>query len=299
MARSLGGRHLVPSARVARSWGRLRADVEARARRATRWVRSRRHPPLARPPATAVALEHHPHGVLELRLEGGERRNVLGRSTITAIEETIADPPAGTRVVVITAEPPDFCAGYDLVEALHEDAEALIAHPGNFAPLRTSKVPIVVALSGNVIGGGLELALLGDVRVASPDVRLAIPASRLGLVYSAAGVQLVVEAFGPSVARSMFLAGVVVDAESALARGVVATIVSRDQLRDEALHLARDIATWSATATSGNRQVLDVVAGRATWDVDDLRSASFDPHGDLAREVRDFASRRAASDRPA
>jgi enoyl-CoA hydratase/carnithine racemase len=172
-----------PKTKLGRSWSLLITRVNDRYRKSTKWITVRRRQRLAFPPATPVIVERLVHGVLEIRLASGDRRNVLGRSTIDRIEEIVASPPHGTRVIVITAEPPDFCAGYDIVEASRGDVAQLMAHEKNFSSLRSSLVPIVMALQGNVIGGGLELALLADVRVASPEAKFAIPASKLGLIY--------------------------------------------------------------------------------------------------------------------
>lgn len=289
---------MTPSTRLGRSWGRVTARVGDQSRRLRRRWADRRRTRLAVPPVTAVQVSAVDHGVLELRLSAGDRRNVLGRATITQIEQIVADPPEGARVLVITAEPPDFSAGYDLIEASRGDASALIANEDNFLALRTSKLPIVVALSGNVIGGGLELALLGDVRLATPDTRFAIPASRMGLVYSERGVELVTEAFGNSLARAMFLAATTVSCETALTLGVVTEVVSREELREEALRVGREIASWPTVSTSGNRQVLDVVGRRADWDAVALRVASFAPGGAMLATIRDFVERRSHRVKP-
>lgn len=284
-----------PTTRMGRSVTLLRSRAGDRLRRSTKWINDRRRERLAFPPATPIEVERVVAGVLEIRLADGARRNVLGRSTIDRIDELVANPPHGTKVIVITAEPPDFCAGYDFVEASRGDADKLIAHELNFAALRSSLLPIVVALHGNVIGGGLELALLADVRVASVETKFAIPASKLGLTYSENGVRLVVDAFGQSVARSMFLGGHVVTAEMALSMGVVSEIVSREQLRAQTLELATAMADWSSEASSGNRQVLDVVAGRIARDTDALHMASFASNGVLAGTIAAFTARRTAA----
>ncbi|MDE3065510.1 MAG: enoyl-CoA hydratase/isomerase family protein [Acidobacteriota bacterium] len=259
----------------------------------------RRRPKLAAPPATRVSAQDRGHGVLEVRLLAGERRNVLGRSTIDGIEHLVASRPHGTRVIVITAEPPDFCAGYDLIEASTSDADSLIAHEDNFRSLRSAPVPIVVALQGNVIGGGLELALSADIRIASPETRLAIPAAKIGLTYSEAGIRLVADTFGDSVARAMFLGGREITAEVALAMGVVSELVGREQLRERAVELGTMIASWSQSAAAGNRQILDVVAGRIDADTKALHGASFDPKGDLASAIAAFVARRQRAAPPA
>jgi len=273
------------------------ARMSTRLRRSTKWMR-RRRPLLHSPPATRVGAEHVRDGVFEIRLLGGDRRNVLGRSTIDEIERLVLEPPHGTKVIVITAEPPDFCAGYDLVEASNSLPEALIAHEDNFRTLRASPIPIVVALHGNVIGGGMELAFSCDIRIASPETRLAIPAGKIGLVYSEAGIRLVVATVGDSVARSLFLGGREINAEAALAMGIVAEVVGREQLRARSLELGADIASWSSIAATGNRQILDFVAGRNAVDTSALHALSFDPKGDLADTIANFVARRARSVAP-
>jgi len=279
--------------RFGRSLALTRARVDNQWRSSTKWMRDRRRARLAAPPATAVQHAKVETGVFEIRLAGGDRRNVLGRSTIDRIEHLVASPPPGTKVIVISAEPPDFCAGYDLIEASRGDAEGLIAHESNFTTLRHSNFPIIVALQGNVIGGGLELALSADIRLASPETKFAIPAAKLGLVYSEAGIRLVVAAVGESAARAMFLGGRDLTAEAALAMGLVTEIVSREQLRERALELARSIASWSQLATTGNRRILDVIAGRSFADTGELRHESFAHDGDLAQSIARFVARRA------
>jgi enoyl-CoA hydratase/carnithine racemase len=240
--------------------------------------------------ATEVDVRRHGDGVLELRLCGGSRRNALGRSTIDRIESLVSVPPVGTRVVVITADGPDFSAGYDLREAAHGDAERLIANGLNFSLLKKSKVPVIAALHGNVIGGGLELALAADVRLAAPNTKLGVPAGRLGLVYSEEGVRLLVDAVGESRARAMLLAGSTLTCAEAKLSGIVSEVVEADYLDGRALELAATIASWSAVATSGNRRVLNVVLGADQEDAKALRLASFEPGGELAQSIERFAS---------
>lgn len=240
-------------------------------------------------PSTPVRVLHHSSGVTEVVLADGARRNVLGRSTISAIEAVVSAPPAGTRVLVISAEGPDFCAGYDLREAAEGDAESLIAHESNFQPLRKAGVPIIAALQGNVIGGGLELALAADVRIASPEMRMSIPANRLGLVYSMPGVQLLVDELGESMTRAMLLAGKVLDSSEAKNAGLITEVVEADALQASAIALGETMASWSPEATAGNRRVLDVVVGRLEDDTAALRQASFRPGGRLEGSISRFA----------
>jgi len=253
-------------------------------------------PGAARVPHTAgpteVEARHPAPDVLELRLVNGARRNVLGRHTIDRLEQLVEYAPAATAVVLLSADGPDFCAGYDLREAAAGEAAALIAHEANFAPLRRSPRPVVAALSGNVIGGGLELALAADVRIAARDTRFAVPACALGLVYSEAGTRLLVEELGESTARAMLLGGRALTAAEAFAMGLVSEVVEPAELQARAEEVAAQIAAWSPVATAGNRQVLDTVTGRVTADVAALRAAAFAPAGALSRSIAAFVARR-------
>lgn len=240
--------------------------------------------------ATEVEVRRHADGVLELRLTGASRRNALGRATIDRLESLVSIPPVGTRVVVLTAEGPDFSAGYDLREAAHGNAERLIANGLNFALLKKSRVPVIAALHGNVIGGGLELALAADVRIATPNTKLGLPAGRLGLVYSEEGVRLLVDSVGESRARAMLLAGSTLTCAEAKLSGIVSEVVEAEFLERRALELAATIASWSPVATSGNRRVLNVVLGADQEDAKALRIASFEPGGALSLSIERFAS---------
>jgi enoyl-CoA hydratase/carnithine racemase len=241
---------------------------------------------------TAVSCDFPAPGVMRLTLDAAHRRNVLGRATIDRIEHLIESAPEECRVVLISASGPDFCAGYDLREAAASGAEPLIAHESNFASLRRARRPIVVALHGNVIGGGLELALAADVRLASDDTRFALPACALGVVYSKSGTRLLVDELGESTARSMILAGRALGAREALAVGLLSELVERSRLEQRALETASRIASWSPVATSGNRQMLDAVVGRVERETSELRLASFAPGGALAASIERFLSRR-------
>jgi E-phenylitaconyl-CoA hydratase len=233
-------------------------------------------------------------GVLQLHLAGGAHRNALGRSTIERLEGLVAVPPVGTRAIVITADEPDFCAGYDLLEASRGDPASLIAAESNFAALRSAPVPVIAALHGNVIGGGLELALLADIRIASRDTKLRIPAGQLGVVYSEAGVRLLVSELGDSLARAMLLGGRALDADEALRMGLFTEIVPIEELEARAIEFGGQIAVESSLATAGNRRVLDIVTGRVAEDPGPLHLASFAEGGDLARAIERFRAGRAA-----
>src|SRR4029077_9600350 len=118
-------------------------------------------------------------------------------------------------------------SGYDIGDIPDDvfavEAERLVAHPFTEAleALDACDVPTVAALSGHTIGGGLELALACDLRIAADGILLGMPPAKLGLVYSHTGLRRFIDAIGAARTRELFLLGSYIDAEVALAWGLV------------------------------------------------------------------------------
>ena len=129
--------------------------------------------------------------VARLTISNPAKRNALDRPILDALAETL--PRLDARCVLLTGGGDVFSAGYDIgdlaPERLAEEASELIAHPFQNAleALDAVEIPIVAALNGHAIGGGLELALACDLRVLAPHAKLGMPPGRLGLVYSHTG----------------------------------------------------------------------------------------------------------------
>src|SRR4029077_15979155 len=124
------------------------------------------------------------------------KRNALDHPILDAIAATLnelADPRGRVRGVIVTGAHGMFSAGYDIGEIpereFEERAERLVAHPFTEAidALEAFPWPTVAALPGHTIGGGLELALACDLRVAREGIKLGMPPAKLGLVYSHTG----------------------------------------------------------------------------------------------------------------
>src|SRR5205085_10590749 len=125
-----------------------------------------------------------------------------------------------------------FSAGYD-IGAMPEDtsfseqAEKLVAHPFAAAieALERFPYPVLAALNGHAIGGGLEVAVSCDLRLAAREAKLGMPPAKLGLIYSHTGLAKFIETIGAPRTRELFLVGRNVDAETALAWGLVNEVV--------------------------------------------------------------------------
>jgi len=122
------------------------------------------------------------------------------------------------------------------------------------------RFPTLAALNGHTIGGGLELALTCDLRIASATISLSMPPAKLGLVYSHTGIARFIEAIGAARTRELFLVGRRIDAGTARDWGLVNRLVAPEGLERSALELAREIAAGAPLALAGNKRVIDAVA---------------------------------------
>jgi enoyl-CoA hydratase/carnithine racemase len=151
---------------------------------------------------------------------------------------------------------------------------------------------------GYAIGGGLELALACDLRIAAGTIALGMPPAKLGLIYSHTGLQKFIDTIGAAHTRELFLVGRRVDARTARAWGLVNFVAERDRLADEALALAVEIASNAPIAQRGNKRVIrELLAGRGQLDPEverellELRRSSLSSE-DFGEAVRAFAEKR-------
>ncbi len=197
-----------------------------------------------------------------------------------------------------------FSAGYDIGEIPDEEFEER-AERARRAPLhrrdrRARGLPAatLAALPGHTIGGGLELALACDLRIARSGIRLGMPPAKLGLVYSHTGIRRFIDAIGAARTRELFLVGEYVDAETALAWGLVNRVADETELEGQTLALAATLAGNAPLSQRGNKRVIEQLLeheGRLPADVEEelieLRRASF-ASSDMREGMRAFAERR-------
>src|SRR6185369_6877474 len=150
------------------------------------------------------------------------------------------------RCVLITGAHGMFSSGYDLgdlaEEAFADEAEQLVAHPFTAAldALDACPVPTLAALPGHTIGGGLELALACDLRIAADGIKLGMPPAKLGLVYSHTGLRRFIDIIGVARTRELFLLGRNIEARRALEWGLVNEVVIGTDLEETTLSWARE-----------------------------------------------------------
>lgn len=255
-----------------------------------------------------LLLDRPADGVLRLTISNPEKRNALDQPILDAISKVLQDEASSqsqARCVVVTGSDGMFSAGYEIGEItdvrFQEEAERLIAHPFTEAieALEGFPYPTLAALPGHTIGGGLELALACDLRVAADGIKLGMPPAKLGLVYSHTGLRRFIDAIGVTRTRELFLLGNYVDAGTALAWGLVNRVAPAGELESVALAVASELAANAPLSQIGNKRVIaELLRARGTIpaavedELIELRRVSFASR-DLHEGMRAFAEKRA------
>jgi enoyl-CoA hydratase/carnithine racemase len=254
-----------------------------------------------------LLLDEPADGVARLTISYPAKRNALDHPILDAITSTLGDlasPASRTRCVLVTGAHGMFSAGYDIGEIPEEEfeerAERLVAHPFTEAidALEAFPYPTLAVLPGHTIGGGLELALACDLRVAQEGIKLGMPPAKLGLVYSHTGLRRFLDAIGATRTRELFLLGRYVDAPTALAWGLVNRVAAAGELESVALDIAGELAGNAPLSQTGNKRIIAALLraeGELAPDVEEelieLRRQSFASQ-DLREGMRAFGERR-------
>lgn len=208
--------------------------------------------------------------VARLTLNNPEKRNPLDHEVLDAIAATLPELAAGieARCLLITGAGGAFSAGYDIgaipQDTFAEDAEALVAHPFHAAmeALSAHPYPVVAAINGHCLGGGLELAVRCDLRVCAAGAKLGMPPAKLGLIYGHTGLERFIDVIGVAQTRELFLTGRNVSAARAESIGLVNEVVADAEVEAASLALASEIAANAPLATRGNKRAIEALARR-------------------------------------
>jgi len=252
-----------------------------------------------------LLLDRPAEAVARLRIANPERRNALDHEILGAIATTLPrlDDGISTRCVLITGTPPLFSAGYDIAgfteEAFEDETEALVAHPFQAAmeALVAHPWPTVAAINGLCLGGGLEMAVSCDLRVAAAGAELGMPPAKLGLIYGHTGLRRFLETIGLPRTREMFFTGRRLEAARAEEIGLVNEVVADEEIEDAAVALAAEIAAAAPLSTRGNKRVIDVLAANPVLsqaqeeELVELRRSCFGS-ADFREGVQAFAEKR-------
>tara|TARA_Y100000590_G_scaffold470557_1_gene666320 strand:- start:4481 stop:5209 length:729 start_codon:yes stop_codon:yes gene_type:complete len=139
-----------------------------------------------------------------------------------------------------------FCAGADLTEFTTAPSQTIARQVRRLRPIwelwASIRKPFICALHGYVIGSGLEMALLCDIRIASPEVKIRLPEVALGMLPAAGGSQTLTKLTGISTASKMLLTTNTISANEALQMGIISKIIKASELQSEVEHIAEHIA---------------------------------------------------------
>jgi enoyl-CoA hydratase/carnithine racemase len=210
-------------------------------------------------------------GVADVRLRRAGKHNALDWEMFTSLDEA-SDELAerrDVRAVVLSGEGPSFCAGLDFPSFMSEPSrmEAMFEHRDGDAPNLAQRVtydwhrlpmPVIGALHGNCIGGGAQLALAPDVRIAAPDTRISVLEVKYGLIPDMGLTQTLPTLVGLDVAKELVFTGRFIEADEALRIGLVTRIA--EDPRDAANGLAAEIAARSPDAIRRGKRLLNEAA---------------------------------------
>ncbi len=171
-----------------------------------------------------------------------EKRNALDAAMSRGLLDAFVDFADDDEqwIAVMAGQGPDFCAGVDLASTVRGTSRHR-APPGGITRLFECNKPIIAALQGNVLGGGLELALCADLRVADVTARLGSPEVKWGLMQGAGATQRLPRSVPFAVALEMLMTGDTIDAARAERIGLVNSVVPDGEALTAALELAERI----------------------------------------------------------
>jgi len=247
-----------------------------------------------------IHVEEPASGIALLTISNPDKRNALDRTLCESLRFALERLDA--RCVVLTGAGRAFCAGYDIEELLgqgYDDGdESHHPFPSALAAIEAYPYPVIAALNGATIGGGLELAIACDLRIAADTVQLGMPPAKLGVVYSTAGLNRFLTTIGGARTRELFLTGRRIDAATAERWGLVSSVVEAEALPDAALTLATEIAGNAPLSLRGNKAgIRELVAAAGALDpviadvLESERRRAFESE-DLREGLRAFGEKR-------
>jgi enoyl-CoA hydratase len=250
-------------------------------------------------------------GIAELVFNQPQRMNTMTPAFFTQLRDAVRrlDDAGATRVLVIRSTGKHFCAGMaldvfaDLGQLDAKDARSRLAFQRNlrrlmdcFDVLEAVHFPVLCAVQGGCIGGGLDLALACDIRVCSADAFFTVQEIHIGMAADVGSLQRLPKIVPQGLARQLAYTGERLDAQRALSAGLVnAVLPDAEALRAHVMQLARQIAEKNPLAIAGSKLALsyarDHTSAESLQQMTLLQSAIFDL-GDIERAIAAWKDKR-------
>lgn len=241
-------------------------------------------------PDKNIFLETKGH-VATLVINRPDKMNSFNHGMLTEMAghlENLAESADIRALVIRGGGSVSFSTGYDISELSRKSADrhdvmALVksALDRGLGAIENYPYPVIAMINGYALGGGCELALTCDIRVASEKTRMGIPSSRLGIVYQPSGIQKVINIIGMANARELFYTGMYFDTGRIREMGLVNHVVPEDRLEAFTYELAGEIADNAPMALRGVKRIFNAinnalpVAPEAMGEIQGLIDASF------------------------
>jgi enoyl-CoA hydratase/carnithine racemase len=187
--------------------------------------------------------------------------NALSTALLGELDRRVDELPATTRAIVLTGEGSYFSAGADLKEiaslGLDKAPEVVARGQALYSKIARFPAPTIAAINGLAVGGGLELALACDLRLAGESAKLGAPEVNYGLMPAYGGTQRLIRLIGPTKAKELIFTGTMISAAEAVRIGLVNRSVPAGQELRAARDLAHTIALKAPRAVAGAKRAMD------------------------------------------
>jgi enoyl-CoA hydratase len=207
-----------------------------------------------------VKVERHGDATATITVNRPQVKNALNIATRAALAEAFSSlaGDAGIRAIVLTGGPSTFVAGADINEFLDETPVGLVRqrHELNWQAISSVPQPVVAAVTGFALGGGMELAMSCDIIVAGEGARFGQPEVKIGIMPGAGGTQRLTRAAGKFHAMRMILTGDMVTAAEAHAMGIASLVVPDADVESSAKAIAQRIAALPPLAVQAAKQAV-------------------------------------------
>lgn len=251
-----------------------------------------------------------PYSYLDVKLDGSiaivtlnrpERRNALDEDAVAQVERYFSSVPPQVRAIVLAANGPHFCAGLDLKEHYVKERSAVdfmrVCQGWHraFDRIQHGGIPVIAALQGAVVGGGLELASAAHVRVGDRSAYFALPEGQRGIFTGGGATVRVARIITPNRMVEMMLTGRVMDCEEGLRAGLLHYLTPVGGALEKAIALAQKIATNAPLSNyaivSGINKVADMSATEGLF-TESLIAAMVQTGDQVQQRLGDFVEKR-------